>query len=77
MIIQQFCNNNLLVFLSQNRSLTNPIFDVSAEVSVGKHLYWQLGSYQVHGQVLITSWVVLSLIAILALAGNTDLKMKP
>ncbi len=77
MIIQEFSNNNLLVFLNQSISLTNPIFDVSAEVSVGKHLYWQLGDYQVHGQVLITSWVVLSLIAVLALAGNTDLKMKP
>ena len=43
-----------------------PLFEIS-EVSVGQHFYWQLGDYQVHGQVLITSWVVLGLIALLSL----------
>ena len=37
--------------------MTNVWFDF-AEVSVGQHWYWQLGAYQVHGQVLITSWIV-------------------
>ena len=51
-----------------------PLFDLS-EVSVGQHLYWQIGEFQVHGQVLITSWVVLLLIASLSVAGNSNLKV--
>jgi F-type H+-transporting ATPase subunit a len=55
---------------------TNPAFEI-AEVSVGQHFYWQIGSYQVHGQVLITSWVVFSIIVVLALLGNSNLKKTP
>ena len=54
----------------------NPLFDVS-EVSVGQHFYWTFGNYQVHGQVLITTWFVLSLIILLSLLGNRDLKRIP
>lgn len=53
-----------------------PLFEIS-EVSVGQHFYWQLGDYQVHGQVLITSWVVLGLIALLSLSANRNLKSTP
>ena len=48
--------------------MTNVWFDI-AEVSVGQHWYWQIGDYQVHGQVLITSWIVLGAIAIIGLLG--------
>ena len=53
-----------------------PLLEFS-EVSVGQHYYWQLGGYEVHGQVLITSWVVLGIIAILSFAGNSNLKATP
>ena len=56
--------------------LLKPIFKL-AEVSVGQHLYWQIGSYQVHGQVLITSWLVLGIIISIGLFSNQDLKMQP
>ncbi|EYU19329.1 hypothetical protein MIMGU_mgv1a020392mg, partial [Erythranthe guttata] len=26
------------------------------------HFYWQIGGFQVHGQVLITSWVVIAIL---------------
>lgn len=48
--------------------MTNIWFDV-AEVSVGQHWYWQIGGYSVHGQVLITSWIVLALIGVIGLLG--------
>nr|YP_010388676.1 ATP synthase CF0 subunit IV [Leontynka pallida]UPQ43843.1 ATP synthase CF0 subunit IV [Leontynka pallida] len=62
----------------------NPLSDLS-EVSVGHHYYWNLGGfvesatpfYQVHGQVLITSWVVLGIIGVLAFLGNSSLKQIP
>lgn len=53
----------------------NCLFDV-AEVSVGQHFYWQLGDYQVHGQVLLTSWVVFAIIATLSTLGNSKLKVE-
>jgi len=52
---------------------TNAVFDL-AEVSVGQHFYWSLGPYQVHGQVLITTWVVLGIIAVISFLGNSNLK---
>lgn len=58
------------------RSGPNPIFEIS-EVSVGQHLYWQLGNYQLHGQVLLTSWFVFLLIAVISFLGNRDLKESP
>jgi F-type H+-transporting ATPase subunit a len=56
--------------------MTNVWFDV-AEVSVGQHWYWQIGSYSVHGQVLITSWIVLGAIALISLLANLNLKSIP
>jgi len=54
----------------------NEIFNMS-EVAVGQHFYWQLGNYQVHGQVLITSWVVLSIIITLTILANFKLTPIP
>ena len=51
-----------------------PVFDLS-EVSVGQHFYWELGGYELHGQVLLTSWLVLSIIGVLAFLGNSNLKV--
>lgn len=53
-----------------------PIYNV-AELSVGQHYYWQLGPYQVHGQVLITSWLVLVIIASIGLLSTQNLKIQP
>lgn len=53
-----------------------PIYNV-AELSVGQHYYWQLGSYQVHGQVLITSWLVLVIIISIGLLSTQNLKIQP
>lgn len=53
--------------------MINILFDV-AEVSVGQHWYWQLGDYSVHGQVLITSWIVLGLIGIICILGTQKLQ---
>lgn len=56
--------------------MTNFWFEV-AEVSVGQHWYWKIGEYEVHGQVLITSWIVFGLIALISLLGNKNLKSFP
>ena len=56
--------------------MTNLWVDL-AEVSVGQHWYWQIGSFPVHGQVLITSWIVFGVIAIISLLGNQKLQSIP
>ena len=56
--------------------MTNIWFDI-AEVSVGQHWYWQIGDYRVHGQVLITTWIVFGLLALISLLGNQNLKSIP
>ena len=56
--------------------MINPLLDIS-EVSVGQHFYWKLGEYELHGQVLMTSWFVLGVIFILSFLGNRDLKQTP
>ena len=56
--------------------MTTSWFDL-AEVSVGQNWYWQIGSYPVHGQVLITSWIVLGVIGLISLLANQNLKSIP
>ena len=41
----------------------NVLFEISA-VEVGQHLYWQIGGLQIHGQVLITSWIVIAILLV-------------
>jgi F-type H+-transporting ATPase subunit a len=48
-----------------------------AELSVGQHWYWQVLNYQIHGQVLVTSWFVLALIIFFSFVANKDLKETP
>lgn len=40
------------------------LYDISG-VEVGQHFYWQIGGFQIHAQVLITSWVVIYRIKII------------
>ncbi|KAE9607927.1 putative H(+)-transporting two-sector ATPase [Lupinus albus] len=42
------------------------LYDISA-VEVGQHFYWQIGDFQVHAQVLITSWVVIAILLVSAI----------
>lgn len=46
-------------------------------MEVGQHFYWQVGAYQVHGQVLITSWFVIAILLGLAFLGTRDLRTVP
>jgi F-type H+-transporting ATPase subunit a len=43
-----------------------------AALDVGHHLYWHLGNFQLHGQVFLTSWFVIGLLLIAAIAANRN-----
>jgi F-type H+-transporting ATPase subunit a len=48
-----------------------------AALDVGHHLYWQLGNFRLHGQVLITSWFVIGLLLIAAIAATRNVQRIP
>nr|QCI05315.1 ATP synthase CF0 subunit IV [Compsothamnion thuyoides] len=48
-----------------------------ASVEVGKHLYWKLGNYTIHGQVFIVSWLVICTLLSISILGTRNLKRVP
>nr|AYQ93418.1 ATPase subunit IV [Lepocinclis tripteris] len=46
-------------------------------LEVGQHFYWSIFSYQVHGQVLINSWIVILIIAIISILTTRNLQLIP
>jgi F-type H+-transporting ATPase subunit a len=52
------------------------IYEISS-VEVGEHFYWTVGDYQVHGQVLINSWIVIALILAMAISTTRSLQKIP
>lgn len=48
-----------------------------AELEVGQHFYWELGNLKIHGQILLTSWVVIGLIVLAALISTSNIQRIP
>lgn len=48
-----------------------------AELEVGHHLYWQVGSLKLHGQVFLTSWFVIALLVITSIAATRNISRIP
>jgi len=57
--------------------MVSKIIDQISNVEVGEHFYWNIGEFQVHGQVLINSWIVIGLILILGFSTTRELKVIP
>ncbi len=49
----------------------------AAKIEVGNHLYWQLGNLKIHGQVFITSWIVIGLLLIASFAATRNVQRIP
>jgi F-type H+-transporting ATPase subunit a len=56
-------------------NITNPL--PLAALEVGRHLYWRLGNLQIHGQVFLTSWFVIGLLLIAAVAATRNVQRIP
>jgi len=41
-----------------------------AELEVGQHLYWKIGNLTIHGQVFMTSWIVIGALLTLVVIGT-------
>ncbi|NJK99444.1 MAG: F0F1 ATP synthase subunit A [Spirulinaceae cyanobacterium SM2_1_0] len=48
-----------------------------AELEVGKHFYWQIGNFNLHGQVFLTSWFVILVLVIASLLATRNLQQVP
>ena len=48
-----------------------------AELEVGYHLYWHIGKYSIHGQVLIGSWIAIAIILALVFWGTRSIERVP
>jgi F-type H+-transporting ATPase subunit a len=53
------------------------IIDQLSNVEVGEHFYWTFGQYQVHGQVLINSTIVMALTLLVMILGTRQLETIP
>nr|QCI04643.1 ATP synthase CF0 subunit IV [Apoglossum ruscifolium] len=59
----------------QNQILSS--FIEFSSVEVGKHLYWKIGNYNIHGQVFIVSWLVILVLLIISFIGTRNLTRVP
>lgn len=48
-----------------------------ASLEVGKHFYWEIGNLKLHGQVFLTSWVVIAILLIAAIAATRNIQRIP
>jgi F-type H+-transporting ATPase subunit a len=48
-----------------------------AELEVGKQFYWHLGNFHLHGQVFLSSWVVIGALLALFVVGTRSMKQDP
>ena len=48
-----------------------------AELEVGQHLYWQIGNINLHGQVFLSSWVVIGALLALIVIGTRKMERDP
>ena len=48
-----------------------------AEVEVGKHFYWNIGGFLVHGQVLLVLWLVFAVLLLFAFLGSREVEQIP
>ena len=53
------------------------MFTLLAEASVGKHFYWNIAGFLVHGQVLVVLWFVFTILLLLSVLGTQNLERIP
>ena len=48
-----------------------------AELEVGQQLYWQIGNFRIHGQVFMTSWLLIGALLALVVIGTKKMERDP
>ncbi|PZO45415.1 MAG: F0F1 ATP synthase subunit A [Leptolyngbya sp.] len=50
---------------------------VLAKLEVGEHLYWQVGGLKLHGQVFLTSWLVIGALLLVSFLATRNIQRVP
>ena len=53
------------------------MFTLLAEAEVGKHFYWNLAGFLVHGQVLVVIWFVFAILLVFSFLGSSNAERIP
>ncbi|NER00029.1 MAG: F0F1 ATP synthase subunit A [Cyanothece sp. SIO2G6] len=48
-----------------------------AELEVGSHYYWKVGGFLIHGQVFLSSWIVIAILLTLSFLASRNVQMIP
>jgi len=48
-----------------------------AAVEVGEHFYWEIAGFNLHGQVLLVTWLVIAIILTISVLGTKELQQVP
>jgi F-type H+-transporting ATPase subunit a len=48
-----------------------------ASLEIGKHFYWEIGNFRLHGQVFLTSWLVMAILILLSLIASKNIQRIP
>ena len=52
-------------------------FTLLAEAEVGKHFYWDIAGFLVHGQVLVVIWFVFAILLVFSFLGTSNIQRIP
>ena len=52
-------------------------FTLLAEAEVGKHFYWNIAGFLIHGQVLVVIWFVFAILLIFSFLGSRNIEQIP
>ena len=52
-------------------------FTLLAEAEVGKHFYWNIAGFLVHGQVLLVIWLVILILLAFSILGTQNTERIP
>ena len=55
----------------------NSLLTNFAALEVGQHLYWQIGNIRLHGQVFLTSWILLGALLVFISLGTKKMENDP
>ena len=58
-------------------SFYSSTFILLGEAAVGKHFYWDIAGFLVHGQVLVVIWIVIAMLLIFSILGTQNTERIP
>ena len=58
-------------------NFSSSTFTFLAEAEVGKHFYWNIAGFLVHGQVLVVIWFVILILLLFSFLGTREIKRIP